>query len=85
MLNRILSLEMSAGCLNYSRHGVSPSLLAGTPAPAETRPAQAVWQLKAGFVISVMQQLLPRWQDTTLAHMHRLFLVILVKGSWEGA
>lgn len=53
--------------------------------PLQTQPAQAVWQLKAGFVISVMQQLLPRWQDTTLAHTHRIFLVMLVKGSWEGA
>lgn len=85
MLNRVLSLEMSAGCLNYSSHGVSPSLLAGTPAPVGTQPAQAVWLLKAGFFISAMQQLLPHWQDLTLAHMHRLFLVVLAKGSHDGA
>ena len=86
MLNQVLSLEMFAGCLNYyNSHRVSLSLLAGTPAPTETQPAQAVWQLKAGFVISAMQQLLSRWQDLTLAHMHRLFLVILAKGSQDGA
>lgn len=46
MLNRVLSLELSAGCLNYSSRGVSLSLLAGTAAPAETQPAQAVWLWK---------------------------------------
>lgn len=78
LLNWVLSLEMSSGCLNYSSHGAPPSLLA-VPAPAGTQPAQAVWLLKAGFVISAMQQLLPRWQDPTLAHMP-----ILVKGSQDG-
>jgi len=76
---------MSAGCLNYSSHGVSLSLLAGTPAPAGTQPAQAVWLLKAGFFISATRQRLPRWQRSTLAHMHRLFLVILAKGSQDSA
>lgn len=85
MLNQVLSLEMSAGCPNYSSRRVSPSLLAGTPAPAETQPAQAVWLLKRGFVISAMQQQLPPWQDPTLAHTHRLFLVILAKVSRNSA
>lgn len=85
MLNQVLSLEMSAGCPNYSSHRVSPSLLAGTPASAETQPAQAFWQLKTSFVISAMQPLLPCWQDLTLAHMPRLLLIILTKGSQDGA
>lgn len=41
--------------------------------------------LKTGFVVSALQQLLLRWQDPTLAHRHRLFLVILAKGSQDGA
>lgn len=79
-LNGVLSLVLSGGCLHYG----SMSLLAGTPAPMGTQPAQAVWLLKADFFISAMQKLLPHWQDPALAHLHRIFPVVLAKGSQDG-
>lgn len=45
MLNGVLSLVLSGGCLN---HG-SLSLLAGTPGPMGTQAAETVQLLKADF------------------------------------